>query len=190
MACSNSNRFVGEDFSHNQIEFKTMPSNQMIRTTTLRWALAILLMVLVANDHRRSQGPSREHLILSASGHIVLTKDEHSQSLVLTGEDGRGGKGKGGGGDRLVISGSNVGEGGQGSNMIMQDAANREGDVVINGNSMIIPGEDGHIVLSDSRRRGGGGDGPRPLNPMIFWLPYMNSRLSYRIMPFFGAQFG
>lgn len=159
-----------------------------------------MLAVLIARDqwlndedHEPRPGTTRvskrSGLILLARGHIVLTKDDQAQSLVLTGEDGS--KGDKGGGDRLVIAGTNMGSGGQDTNMVMQDASNRDGDVVVNGNTMIIPGEDGHIVLADSRRRGGGGGEPgRLINPLIYWLPYMNSRLAYRLMPFFGGQFG
>lgn len=123
-----------------------------------------------------------------ASAHIVLTKDDHGSSLVLTGEDGKGGKGKGGG-DQLVIAGHNMGGNERDTNMVMQDAANKEGDVVIHGNSMIVPGQDGHIVLADSRSKSGGA--PRPMiNPMMFWLPYMSSRSMYRILPFYFSHYG
>lgn len=112
--------------------------------------------------------------IMLVSAHIVLTKDDRSQSLVLTGEDGRGG-----GNDQLVIAGNNMGgptDQGGSSNMIMQDAENREGDIVMNGNSMIIPGEDGHIVLADSRSKredSGQQSGPQFNSMLAFWLPYM-----------------
>lgn len=139
-------------------------------------------------------------LIMLADGHIVLTRDDRGSSLVLTGEDGKGGGkgGKGGGDDdQLVIAGDNGGGGGGGggrnTNMIVQDASNREGDVVINGNSMIVPGEDGHIVLADGRSQGNERSQqqqPPPPNLFAFWLPYMNSRMSYRMAPFFGGQFG
>lgn len=131
------------------------------------------------------------------SSHIVLTRDERGSSLILTGSDGgKGGKGgKGGGGDRVVISGSNMGGDGQSSNMIMEDASNKEGDIVMNGNSMIVPGEDGHIVLADGRNRGGDGNGPQPPPPnlLALWMPYMNSRMSrnpYRMMMPFPFAFG
>lgn len=124
-----------------------------------------------------------------ASGHIVLTKDDHGSSLVLTGEDGKGGgKGKGGS-DQLVIAGHNMGASEQDTNMVMQDAANKEGDVVIHGNSMIVPGRDGHIVLADGRSKSGGAHRPA-INPMMFWLPYMSSRSMYRMLPFYFGQFG
>lgn len=133
--------------------------------------------------------------VTQASAHIVLTRDDRGQNLVLTGDDGGGkGKGKGGGGDQLVIAGSQMGGSGQDTNMIVQDAANREGDVVIQGNSMIVPGEDGHIVLADSRSKGGEGGGggggyrPAPFNPMLLWLPYISSRSTYRMMPFFDGM--
>lgn len=158
-----------------------------------------LVMVLflgnveLSNENAKVQ-PNKSRILL-ASAHIVLTRDDRGQSLVLTGEDGKGGgKGKGGGGDQLVIAGNNMGD--QNSNMVLEDAANREGDVVINGNSMVIPGEDGHIVLADSRDRQGGGGGddrnrPPPMQNMFaFWMPFMNSRMVYRMMPFFGGQFG
>lgn len=167
-----------------------------ITTTCVRLGLTLIIVSLLSNlDHLRNNGniqqhKSRVHLV---SAHIVLTRDDMSQSLVITGEDGGKGKGKGGGGDQLVITGNRMGNGGQNSNMVMQDAANREGDVVMNGNSMIIPGEDGHIVLADSRSRQDGDNGNRPppmQNLFAFWLPYMNSRMAYRMMPFFGGQFG
>lgn len=150
----------------------------------------ILIAVAIINEKLLSS-----NLITVVDGHIVLTKDDYGQSLVLTGEDGKGGKGgKGGGGDQLVISGSNMGGNGESSNMVMQDAANREGDVVINGNSMIIPGEDGHIVLADGRgnNRQQQFRPPFQSNLLAFWLPYMNNRASnYNSMPFFGGyQFG
>lgn len=138
-------------------------------------------------------------LVMLAEGHIVLTRDDRGSSLVLTGEDGKGGGkgGKGGGeDDQLVIAGDNGGGGGGGggrnTNMIVQDASNREGDVVINGNSMIVPGEDGHIVLADGRSQGNerSQQPSPPPNLFAFWLPYMNSRMSYRMAPFFGGQFG
>lgn len=158
------------------------------------------------NDHNEQQTPIHRHQnqptltttngdhlgkiylgpILFANGHVVLTKDDQGQSLVLTGEDGK----KEDGGDQLVIAGHNTGGGGQDSRMIMQDASNREGDVVINGRSMIIPGEDGHIVLADSRRDDSGSHQHhhqyQPPNPFMFWAPYMSSRAMYRMMPFFG----
>lgn len=108
----------------------------------------------------------------------------------MTGEDSKKEDG-----EQLVISGQNMGGGGGGgggesTNMIMQDAANREGDIVMHGRSMIIPGEDGHIVLADSRRNDGDGPprGPQPppMSPLMYWAPYMNSRMFYRMMPFFG----
>lgn len=166
--------------------------------TSLRLGLScsILLVFVIGdsplrdNKHDTNIHSTGSNLILSARGHIVLTKDDRSQSLVLTGEDGKGSSG-----DQLVIAGNNMGGGGNGqdSNMVMQDAANREGDVVINGNSMIIPGEDGHIVLADSRSRhgGGGGQGHRPfVSPIMFWLPYMSGRSVYRMLPYLaGNQF-
>lgn len=160
---------------------------------TLTLVLVLFLSNLELSNEDAKIQPHKSRILL-ASAHIVLTRDDRGQSLVLTGEDGKGGgKGKGGGGDQLVIAGNNMG--GQNSNMVLEDAANREGDVVINGNSMVIPGEDGHIVLADSRDRqgGGGGDGNRPppmQNLFAFWMPYMNSRMAYRMMPFFGGQFG
>lgn len=134
---------------------------------------------------------SRKRVVLLASSHIVLTKDDNGQSLVLTGDDGKGkGKGKGGGGDRLVIAGHGMGGDGANSNMVMQDASNREGDVVINGNSMIVPGEDGHIVLADSRRNDQQRPSGPPPNLWAFWMPFLrNSRMAYNY-PFFGSQFG
>lgn len=117
--------------------------------------------------------------------HVVLTRDDRSQSLVLTGDDGNKG------GDQVVISGQNMNGNGGSTNMIMQDAANREGDVVMNGNNMIVPGEDGHIVLADGRSNRAREDvGPMTQNFMPFWMPYMNSPYNYRMFPFFGAQFG
>lgn len=157
----------------------------------LGWALISLVML---NGHYFSKdGHSNtpvKNLIMFANGHVVLTRDDTGQSLVLTGEDGgKGGKGgKGGGGDRLVITGNNMGGGTQNSNTVMDDAT--EGDVVINGNSMIIPGEDGHIVLADGRNRQQEGRGPPPPNPFAFWMPYMSNRMGYRMMPFFNGQFG
>lgn len=137
---------------------------------------------------------NQDGFVLFANGHIVLTKDDHGSSLVLTGEDGKGGgKGKGkGGGDQLVIAGHNMGGTGQDTNMVMQDASNREGDVVIQGQSMIVPGEEGHIVLADGRSKSGGGHMHRTplINPMMFWLPYINSRSMYRMMPFYFGHFG
>ena len=128
-----------------------------------------------------------------AKCHVVLTRDDKGQSLVLTGEDG-----KKEGGDQLVISGNNMdggGDGGQSSNMILQDASNREGDVIMNGRSMIIPGEDGHIVLADSRRDGGDSPPPRQppppqLNPFLLWAPFMSRGFGSRMMPFYFGQFG
>lgn len=126
------------------------------------------------------------------NGHIVLTRDDFSQSLVLTGDDGGGKDGKGGkgggGDDQLVIAGNQMGGEGQNSRMVMQDAANREGDIVMNGKSMIIPGEDGHIVLADSRSQNDQQrSSPSPFNPMLLWAPYMNNRYFYRMMmPYLG----
>ena len=115
----------------------------------------------------------------------MLTRDDQGQSLVLSGEDGK----KDDGGDQLVIANHNTDGGGQDSKMIMQDASNREGDVLINGRSMIIPGEDGHIVLADSRRDDSGPQHHRHNyhrpNPFMFWTPYMSPRMMYRMMPFF-----
>lgn len=165
-----------------------------ITTTSVRLSLTLIIILFVSNlDHLMRNGDIQQYKsrVLLVSAHIVLTRDDISQSLVITGEDG--GKGKGGGGDQLVIAGNQMGNGGQNSNMVVQDAANREGDVVINGNSMIIPGEDGHVVLADSRSRQDGDNRNRPppmQNLFAFWLPYMNSRMAYRMMPFFGGQFG
>jgi hypothetical protein len=117
--------------------------------------------------------------VLLVSGHVVLTRDDQGQHLVLSGEDGKKGKG---GGDQLVIAGSQMGGDGQDSNMILQDASNREGDIVMSGKSMIIPGEDGHIVLADSRNQNQRRNQPPPMNPMLFWAPYMNNRYLYRMM--------
>lgn len=207
---------LAKSMTSTRIDLNVKMSNSIItsikqlHTSTCRLSyfkgyIAIIILIIIGNDFlsvyigQSDQNASshsryirRNNLIFSASSHIVLTKDDYSQSLVLTGEDGGGGKGKGkgGGGDQLVISGNDMGGDGQSSNMVMQDASNREGDVVINGNSMIIPGEDGHIVLSDSRRREGQAPPPRPFNPMMYWLPYMSGRYAYRMMPFFGPQFG
>ena len=161
--------------------FKQIPKNAIKALCQKLILVVAFLLAVIAQDSR---------------SHIVLTRDDRGQSLVLTGEDGgKGGKGsKGGGdGDQLVISGNNMGEGGQNSNMVMQDASNREGDVVISGNSMIVPGEDGHIVLADSRNKHGS-NGPSPPQPNLFafWLPYMSNRMGYnpyRMMPF-GFNFG
>ena len=129
-----------------------------------------------------------------ARAHVVLTRDDHSQSLVLSGDDGGGGK-DGGGGERVVIAGSNMGGdgggGGQDTRMIMQNADDREGDIVMSGRSMIIPGEDGHIVLADGRSQNDGIRRSQPFNnPFMLWTPYMGggySSLNYlRMMPFFG----
>lgn len=87
--------------------------------------------------------------IYLTEAHIVLTRDDRGGNLLLTEESKRSD------GDNLIIA--NDGQngpgdgGGQNSNFVLQDAANREGDVVINGKNLIIPGEDGHIVLADSR---------------------------------------
>lgn len=171
-----------------------------LRLSTLISLSIAAILTLAANDESkdvvsdssldlndaRSQPRSRIKITF-ARAHIVLTKDDRSQSLVLTGEDGKGG----GNGNQLVIAGHNMGGGdgdGQDSNMIMQDADNREGDVVMNGKSMIIPGEDGHIVLADSRSSGRSQSGPMP-NFFSLWLPFMGGRMGYRMAyPLFGGQ--
>lgn len=171
------------------------PLKNCLRSTLVLTIVFSLIndYLLITDSSNQAQGQAdkviRRNLIILASGHIVLTRDDRQQSLVLTGEDGKGG----GNGDQLVISGNNMGGGGgQSSNMVMQDAANREGDVVMNGNSMIIPGEDGHIVLADSRNSNGGGRGNggqgMMQNPFALWMPYMYGRSSW-MMPFFGGQF-
>lgn len=108
---------------------------------------------------------------------------------MLTGEDGgkkgKGGKGGKGGGDQLVIAGG--GMDGQSSNMVLEDASSREGDIVMSGKSMMIPGEDGHIVLADSRSQNQRQQ--PPMNPLMFWAPYMGNRYLYRMMmmmPYYG----
>lgn len=176
--------------------------SQCEKVTALRSKHAIILgiiAIIIINCHydlqvnertqTSSQGRSRRRVVLLASSHIVLTKDDNGQSLVLTGEDGKGkGKGKGGGGDQLVIAGHGMG-GGDNSNMVMQDAANREGDVVINGNSMIVPGEDGHIVLADSRSNQQSQRRMPPPNLWAFWAPFLRGRMAYS-SPYFGFPFG
>lgn len=132
----------------------------------------------------RNQRP--QGLVLHASAHVVLAKDDRGQHLVLTGEDGK--KGKGGDGDQLVISGTQMGADGQGSQMVLQNAAHREGDIVMDGKSWIIPGEEGHIVLADARSQNRRQQ-PAPINPLIFWGPYMSNRYYYRMMmmvPYLG----
>lgn len=161
-----------------------------VRTTTS--IVTTLISMLILHDFLRSpmnrldetsiiKSKDLQHtsLVAFASAHIVLTKDDRGQSLVLTGEDG-----KGGGNDQLVIAGHNMGgngaEGEQNSNMIVQDAANREGDVVMSGNSMVIPGEDGHIVLADGRSKRAD-HSPSPMshmpNMLALWFPYMRGGL-------------
>lgn len=149
------------------------------------------------NNHDSSEVKTISTFFSYANAHVVLTRDDRGQNLVLTGEDGKNEDGEG---DQLVIAGDNMGGGGGGgqdTRMIMQDAANREGDVVMNGRSMIIPGEDGHIVLADSRQQDGGGGGggggfPRHMspmgpNPLMMWMPFMGPRLAYRMMmPYMG----
>lgn len=183
-----------------QMETRTRVMSESVPNIRFRYStLLLVVFTIAASSSFKSQYGKDDSrniilplLIQPASGHVVLTRDDRGSSLVLTGEDGKGGKGKGGG-DQLVIAGSNMGGDNQNTNMVLEDASNREGDVVINGGSMIIPGEDGHIVLADGRSKEGGGGGgrPPPFNPMIFWLPYMNSRSSlYRVMPLFGSAFG
>lgn len=187
-----------------------LPMNQFLPLCSKVTISLIVLMLISSNQnslnyesdneqarmrpHYRDQIKNGLGLSIFADGHIVITKDDRGSSLVLTGEDGRGGKGgkgkgkgKGEDGDQLVITGETGG--GRNTNMVMQDAANREGDVVIQGNSMIVPGEDGHIVLADGRSQGNGRPQPPP-NLFAFWLPYMSSRMSYRMLPFYGGQFG
>lgn len=153
--------------------------------------IALILVALQQTNHKLSEMPANEDnqnlaskkLIHFAHAHVVLTRDDQSSSLVLTGEDGKGEESSG---DQLVIAGNNMG-GGQDSRMVMQNAANREGDVVMNGKSMIIPGEDGHIVLADSRQQDDGiRRSPVPPNLFMLWLPYMSPRFAYRMIPFFG----
>lgn len=124
--------------------------------------------------------------VLLVSGHVVFARDDQGQHLVLTGDDGGKG-GKDGENDQLVIAGSQMGSGGQDSNMVLEDASNREGDIVMSGKSLIIPGEDGHIVLADSRNHNQHKHLP-PTNPLIFWAPYINSKYLYRLMttPYYG----
>lgn len=185
-----------------------LPMNQLIHLNS-RIIISLIVLIMISSEQHFSNYESNERpeiqprsqgqiknvigLIMLADGHIVITKDDRGSSLVLTGEDGRGGKGgkgkgKGGDGDQLVITGETGG--GRNTNMVMQDAGNREGDVVIQGNSMIVPGEDGHIVLADGRSQGNERQQPPPPNLFAFWLPYMNSRMGYGLAPFFGGQFG
>lgn len=161
----------------------------------LRLGLIVLMLIMVTTDYvlKRHEEGGRgmnklRSLAVFADAHIVMTRDDRGQSLVLTGEDGKGGKG--GGGDQLVISGDMGGN--QNTNMVLQDAANREGDVVIQGGSMVVPGEDGHIVLVDGRSNNGGGR-PPPMNYLAQWLPYMSGGgfgYGRMFMPFAGGQFG
>jgi len=145
--------------------------------------LVAILVISMVNDIKRHLRGTLSTLELYAEAHVVLTRDDQGQNLVLTGEDGKGGSE---GGDQLVIAGHNMG-GDQDSKMVMQNAANREGDVVISGKSMIIPGEDGHIVLADSRQQDDRTNGPpMPHNPFMLWMPFMSPRFAYRMMPFFG----
>lgn len=201
--------------NHNQMMMARIPNKPIQTIFSLRLILSLLVVTISVQQYFLNNGNNQQSkheqqqqepennlakgLILLASGHIVLTRDDRGSSLVLTGEDGKGGKGKGKGesGDQLVIAGHNMGGGGdsgggQNTNMVVQDASNREGDVVINGNTMIVPGEDGHIVLADGRGQENGQQRPPPPPPNLFafWLPYMNSRMGYRMMPFFGGQFG
>jgi hypothetical protein len=141
-----------------------------------------LLVNFQAPIAEKSAENNSKSSFLLVNGHVVLTRDDHGQHLVLTGEDGKKGKG-GGGGDQLVIAGSQMGgQNDGGSNMVLQDAANREGDIVMSGKSMIIPGEDGHIVLADSRNQSQRRH-HTPINPLIFWAPFMNNRYMSRMLP-------
>lgn len=213
LTMTNNIKKVLEDFPlNNKMQTKRFPDTEsktkrmwpkFIHLHLLSYLAAVLLLTLsfdlknILHQHSATSSPDTQSKSwLHASAHVVLTRDDRGQNLVLTGEEGKKG---GGGGDQLVISGNNMDGEGHSSNMILQDASNREGDVVMSGRSMIIPGEDGHIVLADSRRQdnggggggGGGGSGfmPPPMNPfMSYWGPYMSNRMyPYRMMmPFFG----
>lgn len=118
------------------------------------------------------------------NSHIILTRDDTGGKFLLTEQDGAQE------GGNLVIandghqhSGSG---GGQNRNFVMQDADNRDGDVVMDGKNLVIPGEDGHIVLADSRNDNNHGhnihhyqQGHKFSNFCPYWFPFWGSRLSF-----------
>lgn len=139
-------------------------------------------------------------LITLSEAHIVLTRDDRGGNLLLTGQDG-GGQGDSDAQDNLVISNDNGPNGSGGNNggdenLVLQDAENREGDVVISGKNLIIPGEDGHIVLADTRSNN---HNHRPNPPFIhspmssmggtmaYWWPYMTGRTKLSLLTGYGG---
>lgn len=136
----------------------------------------------------------------AASAHIVLARDDRGGNLLLTGQDGGG---RDANGDNLIIANdvhAGVGSGGAGqdSNLVLQDAANREGDVVISGKNLIIPGEDGHIVLADSRSNHNRAQPPfwyppisASLNshPLAYLWPFLSSRSRFAFMSNFVGSY-
>lgn len=124
-------------------------------------------------------------IVQFAHGHVIITEDHTGKNVVLTGEDdggkgkgkGKGGgggggggkgKGKGGGNERLVVAGGKT-------NLVMENAGQREGDVVIDGGNIVIPSREGHIVMTG----GPGGHsenhqhrGPSPMTLFQYWWPY------------------
>lgn len=82
--------------------------------------------------------------------HVVLTKDEHGGSKLIISGESEGGKKEEGNNDNLVIANHGQGENGEDSNFVMQDP--KEGDVVIDGSNIVIPGDDGHIVLAGPKK--------------------------------------
>lgn len=138
-----------------------------------------------------------------AQAHIIMTRDDRGGNLLLTDEDGGGGGGgqgenvviandgqsgnSGGGGGGLMGGGGN---GGSNSNFILQDADNREGDVVMNGKNIIIPGEDGHIVMADSRNQANNQQQQFPPNNFALWLPFLGNRMGMNYPTSFYGGFG
>lgn len=135
--------------------------------------LASISITSIISDIITSTKQRQASYVTGIEAHIVLTRSDMGQNLVLSGQSG----GKKGAGGNVVLA-RNDGDSGS-SNFVLEDAANKDGDVIMYGKNIVIPGKDGHIVLADSRNNNGHHDQNRgypPFNPMILWLPYLTSR--------------
>lgn len=119
---------------------------------------------------------SLQFKIKSVSCHLVLSKDNHGSKLIITGDENRKGKGEG---DNLVIANHGGGHKGGDSNFIMQNANNRDGDVVIDGSNIVIPGENGHIVMAGNSNHNNHNSGHESGYEHKSFSFYQNLWLSY-----------